>query len=737
MNAVLGTSREQLHRRVCGELAQLINTFRLISAGGDCGINKEAENFFCGFLNIVLDSSYPGISLRNMNFFRENYPAIDLGDSNKQIAVQVTTTENREKITHTLEKFFENDLDKIYKRLIILVIGKKDPTKKSFTVQRDFAFDASQDIWDIDQLGNELGKLSEEELEKIVSYFSKKLYTQEITAPGRSGSSGNDENMLSVLGNIRGLLEEIAHNPNRQLKNQRRQTEARGTDMGDIKSRIHEASKVVKEIVEPVVNAYDCRNSGVNSDENFDSLTYLALQKMVHEYGTEEYLFNLAIDIFVEQTADIIESSLVRILDQEIPENPGKSFEHRNIEALFSAYYGLSLIYKKTGNLSALEGLLHERYKTVFKKFPLFYEVQSRCFKRKEKLKEALESDRKSINFLGRTKNCAVQSSYASTVAMMLAKGNRVKREEIDTALQYIDNAIDLNPEYPKYFFIKAQLLFYSHCREKDDLPEFETVCNKAKQLADEAGTKLFELYKGQAVHFDTEVEKYTEFCKKVDRELSKRKKAAAVPKFERMNAEKADRLKNAVLESAVIEKCITPKKPHLKAVDAYIYVCYSPLDYKSVYCDLIQMYQQKIPFVFDDRIKNGGELFQWMEGHISNPKCLGMIFYISKNSLITSSFCEQVKMVSDKKPFLAVNLESDSLPSRIAMDTILEVCEKGAGTYPIAGENLRAFLLAFDDKMEHTVKHKVYTEKGTEHFTHLKKKMIEKFGLKICKEKK
>lgn len=216
MDAIFGTTKQQLHRQVCGELAQLINTFRLASAGGDYGINNAAEDFFCGFLNIVLDQEFPGINLQNMNALRANYPSIDLGDISRKVAVQVTTTENRAKITHTLDKFFENNLDSTFQRLIILVIGKKDPMKKAFAVQRNFNFDASRDIWDIDRLGAILGTLTEETLSRIIQYFAKELHKEKVTAPVPNYDVEYFNGMVKMLEEMQKTLELIKNNSYKQ-----------------------------------------------------------------------------------------------------------------------------------------------------------------------------------------------------------------------------------------------------------------------------------------------------------------------------------------------------------------------------------------------------------------------------------------------------------------------------------------------------------------------------------------
>lgn len=83
-------------------------------------INIHSETFFCGLLNVIF-----GYNLENINDSEKNFPSIDLEDKLNRVAIQVTTQEASSKIQYTLDKFFENKLDKTFDRLIVLIIGTK------------------------------------------------------------------------------------------------------------------------------------------------------------------------------------------------------------------------------------------------------------------------------------------------------------------------------------------------------------------------------------------------------------------------------------------------------------------------------------------------------------------------------------------------------------------------------------------------------------------------------------
>lgn len=720
-----GKLKEGIHEK----LSILTTRVKLETAVGHTDINHEAEDFYCGLLNAVFDWE-----LSNLNALQMNFPAIDLADRKKRIAVQVTSTEDRKKVQDTLNRFFEKKLDKYFDRLIVLIIGKKPNSRGQFTLKGELDFEAKRDIWDTAALIRKIYALQEGKLKAVAEYIEKQLPEQNKLKV----TLGEDSAVVTELRGIRKATQIMAENSNKQLMSLvgANNKENGALEPGTVRQRIKDTPTVVEEIIEPIIKAETSRGTGCISDDAFDGMILEALRKMVAIYETHDYFFNLAIDIFVERTAELIEDSLIRILGCEIPAQYNRYFRLEDFESLFCGYYALSLIYKKTNNLTKLRELSADKYK-VFIREPLYHEVQSRILKRSdepEDLRKALKEDSTAISYLKNygVDNCAVGNSYASTVCMMLARKQKVDSEAVKNALDYIEAAISFNPEYPKYYFVKAQLLFYSNLRKKMELSQFTKICKEVKFLASTAETVLYKLYLGEAAHYDEEVKKYGYLCDAVDKELAKREKAAAPQKYKRIKEEEATAHKNKVLDSCGYESCEAPDKPVLSAEDEYIYVCFSPLDYKTVYCDLIELYRKKIPFLFDEKISAGAESNMKFVARINNSKCKGVVFYISNHSLVSPDFCDQIKMTYGRQKYLAVNLEGDCLPTKIAMDTVLSKCSKEKNEYPIKGTHLRSFILAFDDNHEYIAKHRVYGEKGTQHIPYLRKTIIGKFGLVI-----
>jgi hypothetical protein len=74
--------------------------------------NRILETIATRFFNALF-----GWELVNLNTERANYPAADLGDRQRRIAIQVTNEDGSDKITHTIAKAIGHQLDKDFDRL--------------------------------------------------------------------------------------------------------------------------------------------------------------------------------------------------------------------------------------------------------------------------------------------------------------------------------------------------------------------------------------------------------------------------------------------------------------------------------------------------------------------------------------------------------------------------------------------------------------------------------------------
>ena len=166
------TTKAQLMRRVRRYLAIWAVNVGLDNRVGLTDINKEAEDFYCGLLNVVL-----GVNLKNLNLEKMDFPTIDLADGERRVCVQVTSTTGREKIDHTLDRFFRYELQYAYDRLIVAIIG--DRSKKKYRMNKvadgKFSFDPEGDVWDTARLILEIGGLDMARLKRVDEYLEEQL----------------------------------------------------------------------------------------------------------------------------------------------------------------------------------------------------------------------------------------------------------------------------------------------------------------------------------------------------------------------------------------------------------------------------------------------------------------------------------------------------------------------------------------------------------------------------------
>lgn len=130
--------------------------------------NIFSEYSLCELLNTVFD-----YSLKNINSFEKNFPAIDLGDTENGIAIQVTSTNQRQKIQSTLNKFFEHKLDNNYEKLYIFILGNRQKKYANLIIKSSFDFRESEHILDFKDLLKYINFLPLNRINKIANLLEK------------------------------------------------------------------------------------------------------------------------------------------------------------------------------------------------------------------------------------------------------------------------------------------------------------------------------------------------------------------------------------------------------------------------------------------------------------------------------------------------------------------------------------------------------------------------------------
>jgi hypothetical protein len=130
-------------------------------------INKHAEDFYKELLNLGY-----GFNLVNINIEDQNTAAIDLGDKERRIAIQVTSTASFDKIKKTYATFVKKKLNESYDRLIVLNIREKLSHRTKYLGEEgEFRFDTENDLWDVSSIVAHVGGKTVVEIQPVIDFF--------------------------------------------------------------------------------------------------------------------------------------------------------------------------------------------------------------------------------------------------------------------------------------------------------------------------------------------------------------------------------------------------------------------------------------------------------------------------------------------------------------------------------------------------------------------------------------
>lgn len=430
------------------------------------------------------------------------------------------------------------------------------------------------------------------------------------------------------------------------------------------------------------------------------------LEMLVEKYTIQNYEFNLSMGFFVQYAHDMLEDVLKAILASvNLIDRTAKQ------DVNFAVYYALSMILKKNKKNEELSELKDRRYGRVFGAFPLYYEVLSRCYKSEKNYKEALRNDKIALDKLPTgIENAGLLISYASTVcAMIRSRDPELQEAHIIKAKEYVDRAIMQNASYQKYPFVKAELLFLSAMRSGGDPALLINAWHEADKLIDKAEELFNQAY--DAPRYLEDYEDFRGFMKKTVAELR-------FPK----TYQELDDLKEKILKHSTTHKeCSAannlPYNPELHPEDKFFFICYSSQDFKTVYCDLIELYKRKVHFMYDRRLDNDEDWEKQVEKKINDPHCVGVVFYISENILAGDAVQREIEIVLQSgKPRFRLNLDNDA-PSRILINYILKMnADRTQQTNYLSDKKMRLFLNCFDDNGVFADKMRAAGDDGTIH---------------------
>lgn len=164
-------ARQEYVQQIVDALALLSRKVEINNSLNLTDINVHSENFFRDFLNLAL-----GLKLKNINAINPNADAIDLADTDKRWAIQVTSTSAIKKTKDTVRKFCEKGLQVHYDRLIILNLVSVT-RHKDILVGNDpmFKLNTRDDMWDYNDIARMLSNGDTEFLKTVADFLNREL----------------------------------------------------------------------------------------------------------------------------------------------------------------------------------------------------------------------------------------------------------------------------------------------------------------------------------------------------------------------------------------------------------------------------------------------------------------------------------------------------------------------------------------------------------------------------------
>lgn len=159
-------------RTILRILLEIERTATFENKAGRFNINKDAEEFYRGLLNLFYGWKLKGLNTDD----NPNNAGVDLGDSASGIAVQVTSEKTSAKIHDSIKGFVTECLPNGYKKLYVLMFrGKPEFPKVNFSTSTrgKFEFDKSAHIIDNTDLAKKIANLEFDTLKAIYDYLNE------------------------------------------------------------------------------------------------------------------------------------------------------------------------------------------------------------------------------------------------------------------------------------------------------------------------------------------------------------------------------------------------------------------------------------------------------------------------------------------------------------------------------------------------------------------------------------
>lgn len=447
------------------------------------------------------------------------------------------------------------------------------------------------------------------------------------------------------------------------------------------------------------------------------------------ENGCDSYEFILYITKLEEKFGALPVESSKEIIDD---------FLHYNAECgilpdvAFAAVYYVALVYTRYREKEKLRKFLTEMYPHFENGYPLFYELMGRfCSLNNDFMRSVIFADKalRPIEERGGV-NVALGVAYANAIASiaeycflhkniygerrgirsvknapLLEDGiceialksvgpyvydNRdLENGKIDIALEKIEKAIAYNEKYSKYYYLKSKLLFYRALYKHNKISEPEI--NQVRSLL----RKCVDLLSAGNKNYNILIEEYNRFDLIVQ--------SCPVDSFGWYETERFlfEAAKNNIIRAGD-PKLVQPKIYDHSARVPHVFVSYSSLDFKAVYCDLIELRRNGIYCDYDNEmiayedVKDNEGKQKWyiaVESKIRSAECV--ICYLSADYINSGAVLRELQLIERyKKPIIAIDLSGDHVVSRM----IVRMAQDREYSRNITSERLYWFAKKFED---------------------------------------
>ena len=147
---------------------------------------RKCEDLFCQLFNIIMDWN-----LLNLNTIKKNHPAVDLGDGDKKISMQVTTRQDKQKkVKEILDTFKRYRLLEEYKQIYFFSIDWEQYKHLDALTEED----PKLTCWSLSELYSLIensSKAKQDECTDIIHKYIDEGLTNSI-------SESNDEDFLLI-----------------------------------------------------------------------------------------------------------------------------------------------------------------------------------------------------------------------------------------------------------------------------------------------------------------------------------------------------------------------------------------------------------------------------------------------------------------------------------------------------------------------------------------------------------